>query len=194
MPDHDTPPDPLLAVGPATAEILRGDHESTLMREFERATASSGDFILLWAGAYRGHGDPRAVLSWAWPIYSLGGLPEPGDVGGEDNLPGPANPSAPARLERLLSPLAHEARLRIMQALYQRPHSASELAEAVGLRGGNLYYHLKELVFADYVRDDKSVYALTGLGRQLFITLTCIALQVVRDRGQEGLAVGSPAR
>ncbi|MCE5238465.1 MAG: winged helix-turn-helix domain-containing protein [Armatimonadia bacterium] len=177
---------PLYTIGQVTTELLAGGHESPLMQEFEHAAANPGDFVMLWAGAYRGHGGPETVLSWAWTKEA--------DNGAEEGAPGPLDESVPARLERLLSPLAHEARVRILQALHERPRSASELGEAVGMRGGSLYYHLKELQYANYIRGDGTGYALTDLGRQLFLTLSYVALQVVRDRGQEGLAVGGPGQ
>ena len=58
------------------------------------------------------------------------------------------------------------------------------------MKGGNLYYHLKELVHAGYVSEEDSAYGLTDLGRQLLLTFTSIASQAVKDRGEQGLAIG----
>jgi DNA-binding transcriptional ArsR family regulator len=99
--------------------------------------------------------------------------------------------TSPAKVERLLSPLAHEGRIKIMQALYDEPLSASDLAAATGFQGGGLYHHLRELKYAAYVRDTSGRYALTELGRQLLVTMTLIARQAIVDRGEEGLAAAS---
>ena len=70
-----------------------------------------------------------------------------------------------------------------MQALYDGPLSPTELGEAVGARGGSLYHHLKELKYAAYIADEKGVYELTNLGRQLLVTVSLIASQETTDRG-----------
>jgi predicted transcriptional regulator len=89
----------------------------------------------------------------------------------------------------MLSPLAHEARIRLMQTMYDGPKSSGELSEATALKGGNLYYHLKELLHAAYVREMNGGYDLTPLGCQMLLTVAAIADKVVEDRGAEGLLV-----
>jgi DNA-binding transcriptional ArsR family regulator len=96
-----------------------------------------------------------------------------------------------ANVERMLAPLAHEARIRIMQTLYLGPKSSGELSEATGLKGGNLYYHLKELMHAAYVAASDFAYDITPLGCQMLITVASIAGKVVADRGEQGLMVTS---
>jgi len=74
-----------------------------------------------------------------------------------------------------------------LQLLWPEPRTSGELSQATGLKGGNLHYPLKELIYADYVEQRGGRYQLTRLGAQLLITVGCIALQNVQDRGEEGL-------
>jgi len=182
------PPD----IGPITESALYcyGEPPPPIIREWHEFVRKPGDFILLWAGANRGHRKPDSILSWSSLTVSGGDEPTPEDVESGEVSAGFHDPSVGAKVERMLSPLAHEARIRLMQAMFRMERNSSELSEAVGIKGGNLYYHLKELVHAGYVRVEKGEYALTDLGRQLLLTLTCIASQAVKDRGEEGLAIG----
>jgi predicted transcriptional regulator len=93
-------------------------------------------------------------------------------------------------VERLLSPLAHEGRVTILQALYAGPLGSTALTETTGFEGGRLYHHLRELRYAGYVTQEQGKYRLTQLGRELLITVTLIAEQAIVDRGEEGLAAG----
>ncbi len=138
------------------------------------------DAIVFWAGEWNRGG---THLGWGWIWRSTG---DTGAVRGSLVTETPAS-----NVERLLSPLAHEARIRLMQAMHDDVRTSGELAEATGLRGGNLYYHLKELIHAAYVTERDGGYDLTGLGCQMLLTVTAIAANVVKDRGEEGLVVGS---
>jgi hypothetical protein len=59
------------------------------------------------------------------------------------------------------------------------------------LRGGGLYHHLKELAHAGYVAQLAGRYRLTRLGRQLLVSILCMADEVVEDQGDQGLEVGA---
>ena len=70
------------------------------------------------------------------------------------------------------------------------PLGATPLSEITGLKGGNLYHHLRDLLHNAYVRDGKDrAYELTGFGRQMLLTLTEIAGCMVQDRQEDGLAI-----
>ncbi len=45
------------------------------------------------------------------------------------------------------------SRIKLMQTMYDGPKSSAQLSEATSLRGGNLYYHLKSLLHASYVKE-----------------------------------------
>lgn len=57
------------------------------------------------------------------------------------------------------------------------------------MKGGNLYYHLRELIYAAYVKDLDGSYDLTDLGCQILFTVASIAGIAVQDKGEEGLLV-----
>lgn len=181
-------------LGPVTeAALANTDTERQtpppLIQEWDEALGELGGFILLWAGASRG-ADRSNSTSWSSLTINTRTPPAAGEnEADQDDIPPTRDPSCAARAERMLSPLAHESRIRIMQALYQETLGSSALSEATGLRGGNLYHHLRELVYAGYVRDDSSGYSLTNTGRPLLVTVTCLASKLVEDRDHEGLVV-----
>ena len=97
-------------VGPLTdALFVRPDGTSppALAREWHAVAREPGDLILLWAGAVRcGSG----CLSWAHLTAHAG---EKGDA-----HPDPVTSTPPEHIERMLSPLAHASRVRILQVLH----------------------------------------------------------------------------
>ena len=147
--------------------------------EWTRLAQEDQDAIVFWAGEWNRNG---THLGWGWIWRHTG---DKGAV--RDPL---VTKTPAANDERLLSPLAHEARIRLMQTMQDGVKTSGELAEATGLKGGNLYYHLKELIHAAYVSEKEGGYDLTGLGCQMLLTVTAIAANVVKDRGEEGLVVG----
>lgn len=184
--DREGPPD----IGPITESAFYGGPPPPIIHEWHEVVQEPGDFILLWAGANRGHRNAETTLSWSW--LTVGGGDKLWGDAAKDEKPqlGPYDPSIAAKVERLLSPLAHESRIQLMLSMFKVDRSSTEMAESTGLKGGNLYYHLKELVHAGYVREQEGIHGLTDLGRQLLLTFTSIASQAVKDRGEYGLAVG----
>jgi len=168
--------------GPITEQAFGGkgaDGPSPIELEWgELYNKQPGDCVILWAGLTR-YAD-RHGLTWHALLIDAGGSDTSLDV----------DPIIAAKVERLLSPLAHESRFMLLQALQRGPRTASELAAATGLKGGNLYHHLRDLLGA-YVEESDKGYALTDLGRKLIVTLAQIAKRVVQDRNTEGLVVGS---
>jgi DNA-binding transcriptional ArsR family regulator len=164
--------------GPISESALGTGTEAPVVEEWTEALSDKQGFILLWAGAYRGPEAPEESLDWSWIQAGVSAQGEGDDDGPLSALLGP---DAATWTERLLSPLSHEARIRIMQALWRGNLSSTALGEATSMSGGNLYYHLKELIHAKYVADVPDGYALTGLGRQLLLTLVLVASHVVRD-------------
>ncbi len=173
-------------IGPVTDAALgktRRGSPPKMAQEFHDAVNEPGDYILLWAGACK-VGDGKGKFSWSSLTTSLGGVEPKAARIAEQQVETPAS-----HVERILSPLAHEARIRLLQILYSGPKSSSELTELTGLKGGNLHYHLKELMYADYVCEKDRHYSLTRLGIQLLITTTCIAHLNVKDKGEDGLEI-----
>jgi len=169
------------SIGPITEQAFGGkdaEGPSPIIQEWgELYNKKPGDRVILWAGMTR-YSD-RDGLSWhSLSIHTHEGA-ESLDVDAD----------TAAKVERLLSPLAHESRFMLLQALQRGPLTASELTAATGLKGGNLYHHLRDLLGA-YVEELDKGYALTGFGRQLVLTLAEIAKMAVQDRNTEGLVVG----
>jgi len=156
-----------------------------ICEEFHAKLEKPGDFILMWAGAFRLADEGGAKGSWGTLTVSLGGPPPDAE--------GPAVSQVsqvPASyVERMLSPLAHEARVRVLEVLYAGPRSSAELSALTDLRGGNLHYHLKELMYAHYVEQREGRYRITNLGAQMLVTVTSLAALRVQDRGEEGLEI-----
>jgi DNA-binding transcriptional ArsR family regulator len=152
-------------------------------QEWRALCEHRNDAIFLWAGEWN-RGSTQLGWVWFWSHLATEGDP--------DRQPHPAVRASAANVERMLSPLAHEARIRIMQAMYDGPKAAGELSDATGLKGGNLYYHLKELLHAAYVKERNGGYDLTELGCQMLLTVAAIADKVIEDSGEEGLLVAGP--
>ncbi len=192
-------------VGPITDRALNPSDPAAggppaIIEEWAGALDGPGEYILLWAGYWRGRDTiaehevgekPHRHTAFGWTSFHIF-QQTPDEPGCVDECPPapPGDPAVAAKVERLLTPLAHESRIRILQALFDGAQGSTGLSDATGLKGGNLYHHLRELVHAGYVGDRGRDYSLTNLGRQMLLTLSCIADTAVVDRGPEGLAVG----
>lgn len=93
----------------------------------------------------------------------------------------------PAELVRILTIMASEPRMRIMQALLTEEKSAADVGAAIGLEGGPLYHHLAELQKADIIKQPgRGRYALTNSGTDLFYYLAAVQIYWRREAvGQE---------
>jgi len=172
--------DKALETSPITKAALgspgRRDRPRPIEQEWADFTTDDQDTVVYLAGTWN-----RAGAHLAWGIASA-------YLGGENYDGGRLHPAIRASatsIERLLSPLAHEARIRIMQAMYDGPKSSDDLSEATGLKGGSLFEHLKELLEATYVTKKGGAYDLTPLGCQLLVMVAVCADVVVRER-EEG--------
>ncbi|MHC4982866.1 MAG: winged helix-turn-helix domain-containing protein [Planctomycetota bacterium] len=168
-------------IGPITTSIYQAKHDQPpgLIREWGAKLTRPGHFLLMLTGAARREGG--RLQGWGLLL---------GHFGTKARGAGLADIPA-TNVERLLSPLAHEGRIRIMKALSDGPLSATALSRATGFRGGAMYHHLKELQHAAYVTQTRRRYGLTPLGCQLLLTVMGLASEYVADRGQEGLAMGN---
>ncbi len=175
---HDDAPLTKAAFGPPGASGPR-----PMEAEWGELTARrEHDVVVYWGGAWNRLG---THLGWGWLTVRQQGK---NDDGGHVH---PAVRTAAAKIERLLSPLANESRIHIMQLLHDGPMSAAEISEAIGLRGGGLYYHLKELLHAAYVCERDGAYDLTPLGCIMLVNVACAAEYSVKDQDLEGLVITS---
>jgi len=178
---------PAWSVGPITDAALepaRPDSGASKMEtEWFESLKHDGDLLLFWGGAFKTKfetGEKPEPFGMTWHSLSFSG--RHGEAHNFVDTPA-------ANIELMLSSLAHEARIRLMQVLYDGPLATSDLTEQTGLKGGTLHYHLKELIYAHYVTQRDGRYRLTHRGYQMLITVACLAKQMVRDAGEEGLVV-----
>lgn len=83
---------------------------------------------------------------------------------------------SPKRIANLLSPFSSEQRILILKTLIEGDRSSSELSQATGLEGGQLYHHLKELALAEYVEQkERRIYTLTEKGQMALLTVLSMA-------------------
>ena len=83
------------------------------------------------------------------------------------DLPAPPTEGvSPEQAESLFDPLANAWRIKVLTALRRGEHSLTELGRAVELRTGHLQFHLRALIGAGYVEQDrrKHVYRITERG------------------------------
>jgi DNA-binding transcriptional ArsR family regulator len=182
--------DSLWSIGPLTEVALeraRPDSgQSRIEDEWMRSLERDGDFLLFWGGAFRDRWGPEGqrepfALTWQALLFSID----------EERQSSRLADTPPEHVELMLSSLAHAARIRLLQALLGGPKPSSELTDRTGLRGGNLYYHLKELAHAHYVEQRQGLWRLTRRGAQMIITVTCLASVVVEEEGGGGPAVSA---
>jgi len=83
------------------------------------------------------------------------------------------------RVAQLLQCLSSEQRIDLMKALFRGNKAPSDLVKETGVEGGQLYHHLKEMMFAGMV-DSKSrgLYKLNVNGVQALFTSLLLGLHL----------------
>jgi len=83
------------------------------------------------------------------------------------------------RVAQLLQCLSSEQRIDLMKALFKGDKAPSDLVKETGVEGGQLYHHLKEMMFAGMV-DSKSrgLYKLNVNGVQALFTSLLLGLHL----------------
>jgi len=83
------------------------------------------------------------------------------------------------RTSHLLQCLSSEQRIDLMKALFKGDKAPSDLVNETGIEGGQLYHHLKEMMFAGMV-DSKSrgLYKLNVNGVQALFTSLLLGLHL----------------
>jgi len=81
-----------------------------------------------------------------------------------------------AGIAKTLAGLAHPDRVRIGRAILLGSHTHQLLREAVGIKTGPLYHHLRALERAGLITmADRNQYGLTRMGRAAILTSTSLA-------------------
>lgn len=100
-------------------------------------------------------------------------------IGKESEIESSSKVQVDLLIERVLKPLSHQARLRILKTLGQGSAGFSELSEVTDMRGGHLSFHLEQLVDSGLVsqRGRKGEYVITGIGLEVLEKLRAINLR-----------------
>ena len=96
--------------------------------------------------------------------------------------------NAYATVEKVLASIGNSQRLAILLALLKQPMTVTQLVEALEAKStGLVYHHLKPLVMADIVYEEKGLYAVKPYRVQGIIML----LAAVRDLTDASYSSGS---
>jgi len=90
-------------------------------------------------------------------------------------------------IEKVLASVGNSQRLGILLALLQKPMTVNQLIEAVGANTtGQIYHHLKPLIAADIIQEEKSVYAVIPHRVQGIVMLLCGVRDLIDTRYTSG--------
>ena len=82
---------------------------------------------------------------------------------------------SPGDIARELAPFGSAERVAILYSLYRDQKTAPALCEETGLTQGQLYHHIKDLVYLGHVQQSgRGTYAITVKGRQVLLTLAAM--------------------
>ena len=76
-------------------------------------------------------------------------------------------------VKRVLEPLSNKQRLQILKSMASETRTFSSLSEIIGLRGGNLLFHIQKLLETDLIlqRHERGDYMITKKGFNLLMIL-----------------------
>jgi hypothetical protein len=90
-------------------------------------------------------------------------------------------------VENVLASVGNSQRLGILLALLKKPQSVAQLVETLGANTtGQIYHHIKPLLAADLVREEKGVYAVIPYRVQGIIMLLAGVWDLVDPRYSSG--------
>ena len=83
---------------------------------------------------------------------------------------------SPSEIARQFAPFGSAERLSILFSLYGSERSGQSLCDETGLSQGQLYHHVKDLMYLGYVRQrGRNRYDITPKGRQALLTIVLMA-------------------
>ncbi len=89
--------------------------------------------------------------------------------------------------EKVLASVGNGQRLNILLALLKKPQTVNQLVEALGANTtGQVYHHLKPLVAADIVKEEKGVYAVIPHRVQGIVMLLAGVQDLIDNRYTSG--------
>jgi len=88
---------------------------------------------------------------------------------------------SPEDIARELAPFGSAERVAILYSLYREQKTNTALCEETGLTQGQLYHHIKDLVYLGYVQQSgRGSYHITLKGRQTLLTLAALIDDLAR--------------
>ena len=79
---------------------------------------------------------------------------------------------SPSEIAQKLSPFGSAERVALLYALYAAERTQQQLCEETGLTQGQLYHHIKDLLYLGYAAQrGRNRYSITGRGRQALLTI-----------------------
>jgi len=88
---------------------------------------------------------------------------------------------SPGDIARELAPFGSAERVAILYALYRDQKTGTTLCEETGLTQGQLYHHIKDLVYLGHVQQSgRGSYHITLKGRQALLTLAALIDDLAR--------------
>lgn len=103
--------------------------------------------------------------------------------------------AAAEAIARLFAGLAHPDRVRLARAILVGSNSHKQLSEAVGLKTGPLYHHVRELERAGLLSIvSRNLYALTDAGRIALFVGTVLGVHMQGGKSKVWQTEHTPAR
>ena len=100
----------------------------------------------------------------------------------------------PSHVSRLVSPFSAEQRVAILRALFPTPKGVQKLEQITGLSSGQIYHHMKELMFLEYVtQTGRNVYSLSSKGLMILFSLLALVREIAPPGKEMSEKVKTPA-
>jgi DNA-binding MarR family transcriptional regulator len=113
-------------------------------------------------------GEPRGAIVYRGTVEDADERREWDEVREDDVL----RSHSPAEIAQRLAPFGSAERVALLYALYTGERTQQDLCEETGLTQGQLYHHIKDLLYLGYaVQRGRNRYSITGKGRQALLTV-----------------------
>jgi DNA-binding HxlR family transcriptional regulator len=81
--------------------------------------------------------------------------------------------------DSIVNPISNKTRIQILQSIYRGENRFTDLSMNTGLEGGQLLYHLKKLIEAEYVyQTENKDYVLTTKGLKVLVMLAQLSQEL----------------
>ena len=81
--------------------------------------------------------------------------------------------------DAIVNPISNKTRIQILQSIYRGENRFTDLSTNTGIEGGQLLYHLKKLIEAEYVyQTENKDYVLTTKGLKVLVMLAQLSQEL----------------